>query len=711
MLSTPIICHFRSRIQGDGDTEVAECRLLQEITGVAEAGLCQVGRDACIYCGRQGEPSVHQVNPVVGSLLFTLSTAILERGGVDGCDVDKAGRIRAWAEDFLDSDPDEVDDSHRPERVDLACHYLGDKLDSRTLAANGNRGHEPVFRCHHPAHVETTREGCIRCRDWSNSPRPDALPIATWLPAPTQRTGGPVRRWAVGLTTSPRRRPTLEWTLDSLVRAGWDQARLFVDAAVTIPRRYAHLPVTQREPKSGAWPNFYLALSELLMRDPDADAYLMVQDDATFYDRINLREYVESILWPSDPPPPLSLYTCQLDVSAQPGWHPHNKPWFRGALALIFHPATVRQFLVDPIVFGHRWNPRNDGLAHVDTVVGEWAYRNGTPVQHPTPSLCRHIGYTSTLWPEAKIEHDRIEGEFGDEAQYPPNGSAHRGDFPEAAFPCPESTAKAYDQTVERGRQRMRTQAVTICGIGRDIARTFPEFSARVERLGAMFRTYHGVFYENDSEDRTPDLLKAWAEANSAIRVISERHGDPRFGSIRSLIRTAALASYRNRCRDVILAEFADDDYVIVVDMDLEGGWSEDGIAHTFGHDQWDFVGSYGLRHDSANPRSRDRKPTHLDTWAYRIPGTEDPLPVQQAKELSLQRGDHLQPVWSCFGGLGVYRMECLKATTYGGDDCEHVVFHRRLRDLGFNRLYLNPSQIVLYKALATTRSSTDRLR
>ncbi len=78
---------------------------------------------------------------------------------------------------------------------------------------------------------------------------------------------------------------------------------------------------------------------------------------------------------------------------------------------------------------------------------------------------------------------------------------------------------------------------------------------------------------------------------------------------------------------------------------------------------------------------------------------------------LSRSSARPLQPVWSCFGGLGVYRMECVKAAAYGGDDCEHVVFHRRLRQLGFDRLYLNPSQIVLYKALKSARSSTGNIR
>ena len=54
-------------------------------------------------------------------------------------------------------------------------------------------------------------------------------------------------------------------------------------------------------------------------------------------------------------------------------------------------------------------------------------------------------------------------------------------------------------------------------------------------------------------------------------------------------------------------------------------------------------------------------------------------------------------PVESCFGGLGVYRMACLLACSYGDGDSEHVVLHDHMRRSGLGRLYLNPSQIVLH--------------
>jgi hypothetical protein len=59
-------------------------------------------------------------------------------------------------------------------------------------------------------------------------------------------------------------------------------------------------------------------------REPQADAYLMVQDDALFYDREDLREYLEAALWPDGPVGAVSLYCPMAYTQPRSGWHRHE---------------------------------------------------------------------------------------------------------------------------------------------------------------------------------------------------------------------------------------------------------------------------------------------------------------------------------------------------------------------------------------------------
>jgi hypothetical protein len=181
---------------------------------------------------------------------------------------------------------------------------------------------------------------------------------------------------------------------------------------------------------------------------------------------------------------------------------------------------------------------------------------------------------------------------------------------------------------------------------------------------------------------------------NPRVEVISEAASVPKFRRSRDLDRARWLAKCRNRCRERTIEKYSEFDFAVVLDTDLPGGWSYDGIAHTFGQDDWDFVGSYGVQ----RCLGRGLAPyLHFDLWAFHpARGTAARKLIDHSK-LSLRRGEPFLPVESCFGGLGIYRMSCMHAAEYGGSDCEHVVFHDRLRQAGFDRLFLNPSQIVLY--------------
>lgn len=395
-------CAYRSRVQQRNGSEVATCGLLRELTGVHEEQACAVEREVCEACVASIAPSPGHINPVVASHMFDMCESIIESGGVPGCDSANALRLQEWAERNLAL---ELPAAEAPvpmlTRGAGPCCHFGDEVGIRVMLSATGYSRLPVYACNHPAHRETTLAACQSCRDWAERPRPEPQPIEALLPPPALRHGPLVRRWAVGVTTAPRAQPTLAGCLDNLARAGWTEPRLFVDSSATIPGRYAHLPITHREMKLGAWANYYLSLVELLMREPEADAYMLVQDDALFDDRHDLRMHLERILWPADPIAAVSLYCPSGYTRAEPGWSAVDSAWEWGALAFVFPRESAKRFVADREVLDHRGDP-NTGHAHIDDVIGLWARRIGWPIHYPTPSLVQHTGDTSAIWPGAR---------------------------------------------------------------------------------------------------------------------------------------------------------------------------------------------------------------------------------------------------------------------------------------------------------------------
>jgi hypothetical protein len=69
---------------------------------------------------------------------------------------------------------------------------------------------------------------------------------------------------------------------------------------------------------------------------------------------------------------------------------------------------------------------------------------------------------------------------------------------------------------------------------------------------------------------------------------------------------------------------------------------------------------------------------------------------VTKTRYLSFKKGNELVPVQSAFGGTAIYTKDAFLSSTYDGYDCEHLCFHESLIKKGFNKLFLNPSFIVL---------------
>jgi hypothetical protein len=267
--------------------------------------------------------------------------------------------------------------------------------------------------------------------------------------------------------------------------------------------------------------------------------------------------------------------------------------------------------------------------------------------------------------------------------------------FPEHAFPPASEWAEDYVAACRRGYGVMAGSRVAITGLARNVADILPLTIRRIENLAGCFADARVVVYENDSTDTTRLLLARWAADDRRVEAISEVLDDPVNPTTRCLDRAGRMAFYRRRCQERVLDRWGRFDAVIIIDFDVQGGFSIDGIASSFGWPGWDFVGSNGLicRRDGLRMNALRQ----YDTWALRFDEALTPLSTAAAGGMVYERGTPLVPVTSCFGGLGIYTMDAYRTGSYAGDDLEHATFHRALIEAGRDRLFLNPSQLVVY--------------
>jgi hypothetical protein len=220
--------------------------------------------------------------------------------------------------------------------------------------------------------------------------------------------------WSVGVTTVPARRgDLLPRTLESMMLARFPPPRLFVDGEVDpgIWRREFGLEVTCRWPAIRTAGSWVLALTELLLRDPTADRYAVVQDDVLFCR--NVRHYLDACPYPQgggedvragrvipcgDGAGYWSLFTGHAPnerlAANQSGWVRSDQRG-RGALAYVFS----REVAISLLSCGHllrRADHPKRGWRAIDGGVSEAARQVGLTEWIHAPSLCQHLGAESS---------------------------------------------------------------------------------------------------------------------------------------------------------------------------------------------------------------------------------------------------------------------------------------------------------------------------
>lgn len=229
---------------------------------------------------------------------------------------------------------------------------------------------------------------------------------ANETPAPLEIAPIGLTRCPVAITTSPRAADSLSSVLAAWPASGFAVPRIFCDGPV-----YPSAPdccITRREPAIGAWPSWFAALRELVDREPEAPAYLVFQDDGV--PAKNAAQYAGEN-WPQSGV--VSLCTVDCHLGEKPGWRRYEAgPYFCGAQALAFSNEAAKQLLCDPSLVRNRWQPcitggwvKQPGLAHIDSLVGDWAQRTGRGIWLHSPSLVGHVGERASTIHRDSIPH------------------------------------------------------------------------------------------------------------------------------------------------------------------------------------------------------------------------------------------------------------------------------------------------------------------
>lgn len=205
-------------------------------------------------------------------------------------------------------------------------------------------------------------------------------------------------KWAYGVTTVPsRKEDLLPATLVALQKAGFGSPRLFIDGEKD-PTTYAHLslPITCRFPVVHASGNWYLALWELYIREPEADRYAIFEDDFITY--CNIREYLEAVPYPEQGY--CNLYTTptnQLLAKDTIGWYRSNQRG-KGALALVFNQSAIKS-LLSTSNFVHKSQERalNRRYGYTDGAIVTAMKSTGYYEYVHNPSLVQHVGKVSAI--------------------------------------------------------------------------------------------------------------------------------------------------------------------------------------------------------------------------------------------------------------------------------------------------------------------------
>lgn len=271
--------------------------------------------------------------------------------------------------------------------------------------------------------------------------------------------------------------------------------------------------------------------------------------------------------------------------------------------------------------------------------------------------------------------------------------------------------------------KKLSESTVIICGIVRNAEYGLIHNIPVINKFTALCKNYQIFIYENDSIDKTKELLNSWKQkypqnifvqsnnfdSSNTIPPPQKQHKVNPFFSHKRIDKMATL---RNNYMQYINHLDMQADYVMIVDLDVAQLYLE-GILSSFNNKmEWDAVCANGY---SLSPKLRRR---YHDTYALTLweerdePQTEEKIKKYADLFGKLKENDNWVRIASGFGGLAIYKYEAVKGLFYTvpalkNDDsrvevkCEHFSLYKEMVKRGFTHFYINPAMTLKYQKLS----------
>ena len=146
-----------------------------------------------------------------------------------------------------------------------------------------------------------------------------------------------------------------------------------------------------------------------------------------------------------------------------------------------------------------------------------------------------------------------------------------------------------------------------ICGVCKNVESALPNTISSMANLGAQFKDFTVIIYENNSTDRTAQILAEWASKEKRVVFISENLTQEQLSTGARCYSWDGKPSRMEiiaRARNIVLskaraAQYADFDYVIMADLDFQRPWPIPEILNSIQqYEGWDCIAANGMSRD-----------------------------------------------------------------------------------------------------------------